>query len=61
MAAIGDSVVICEDFLAFEDALKKQRKIDDNIIHTLNATIPTESFIDDKLAPRTQCKQLWDQ
>jgi hypothetical protein len=38
------------------------RKIDDNIIHLLNLTIPTESFIgDDKRKPTNDCKVLREQ
>ncbi|XP_011193169.1 protein MIX23 isoform X1 [Zeugodacus cucurbitae] len=36
--------VICEDFLEFQESIKKMRAMDDNIIHMLNTSLPTESF-----------------
>ncbi|CAD7003357.1 unnamed protein product [Ceratitis capitata] len=34
----------CEDFLEFQESIKKLRAVDDNIIYTLNTSLPTESF-----------------
>jgi len=51
----------CEDFLAFQDVLKKTRKIDDNIVHLLNTTIPTDSFTNKSSDAGNQCKQLYEQ
>ncbi|RWS24032.1 coiled-coil domain-containing protein 58-like protein [Leptotrombidium deliense] len=58
---MNSETFVCGDFLAFQDALKRSRKIDDNIIHALNTTIPTESFIADRSVPTNQCKSLWEQ
>ncbi|XP_064473317.1 protein MIX23-like [Ornithodoros turicata] len=44
MAAPIMTPATCEDFLAFQEILKKLRKVDDNIVYALNTTIPTESF-----------------
>ncbi|XP_076373927.1 coiled-coil domain-containing 58 [Tachypleus tridentatus] len=49
----------CEDFLEFQDALKRMRKIDDNIIHALNTTIPTDSFAAKGVS--NHCKDLYEQ
>ncbi|XP_054165605.1 protein MIX23-like [Oppia nitens] len=51
----------CEDFLAFEEALKKSRKIDDNIIHLLNTSIPTDSFAVGSTNAGKQCQELYQQ
>ncbi|XP_055843978.1 protein MIX23 [Episyrphus balteatus] len=34
----------CNDFLAFQESLKKMRDLDDKIIYALNTSLPTESF-----------------
>ncbi|XP_011158122.1 coiled-coil domain-containing protein 58 isoform X1 [Solenopsis invicta] len=52
--------VECNDFLEFQDTLKKMRQIDDKIIYMLNTTIPTESF-KGQVDPTTQCKDLFQQ
>lgn len=44
-----------------QDMLKNMRKMDDNIIYSLNTTIPTASFIGDKTKPANLCKELWSQ
>lgn len=36
------------------------RKVDDNIVHALNTTIPTASFAD-KSNATDQCKDLYNQ
>ncbi|KAG1683270.1 Coiled-coil domain-containing protein 58 [Nymphon striatum] len=59
MAAFMGSV-ICEDFQEFQDALRKMRKVDDNIIYALNTTIPTASFKHESNATN-QCKDLYDE
>lgn len=53
----------CGDFLAFQEQLIRSRKIDDNIVHMLNTTIPSESFIarPNTTPPKQQCKNLWNQ
>ncbi|CAL1300551.1 unnamed protein product [Larinioides sclopetarius] len=50
----------CEDLSAFQESLRAMRKIDDNIVHTLNTTIPTASFAD-KASATNQCKDLYKQ
>ena len=44
-------------FFFQQELLKNSRKLDDNIIHALNTTIPTQSFADQKDATKT-CKDL---
>ncbi|CAG2175651.1 unnamed protein product [Oppiella nova] len=51
----------CEDFLAFQEALKKSRKMDDNIIHLLNTSLPTDSFANKTSDAGQQCRQLYEQ
>ncbi|XP_017494456.1 PREDICTED: coiled-coil domain-containing protein 58-like [Rhagoletis zephyria] len=34
----------CDDFLEFQESIKKMRALDDNIIYMLNSSLPTESF-----------------
>ncbi|OQR76256.1 coiled-coil domain-containing protein 58-like [Tropilaelaps mercedesae] len=48
----------CEDFLGFQELLKRSRKLDDNIVHALNTTVPTQSFAKRKDAHET-CKDLY--
>lgn len=48
----------CGDFSEFQDALKNMRKVDDIIINTLNAAIPTHSFHPDA---SKSCKELQGQ
>ncbi|CAG2102409.1 unnamed protein product [Medioppia subpectinata] len=43
------------------DALKKSRKIDDNIIHLLNTSLPTDSFANKTSDAGHQCKHLYHQ
>ena len=51
----------CGDFLQFADLLLRSRKIDDNISHLINTTIPTDSFICEKNNPSKQCELIWQQ
>lgn len=50
----------CDDFMAFQEVLRKLRRVDDNIIHALNTTLPTESFGNQRSAP-VMCKELHGQ
>ncbi|KAL3881358.1 hypothetical protein ACJMK2_027807 [Sinanodonta woodiana] len=50
----------CEDFLEFQEALKKMRTLDDSIVCALNTTIPTNSFAS-KVDVKQQCKLLYEQ
>jgi hypothetical protein len=64
MSSNGDQLTYsCDDFMAFQDTLRKMRQIDDNIVHALNTTIPTESFIGErnKHIPAQKCESLWAQ
>ncbi|XP_003746024.1 coiled-coil domain-containing protein 58 [Galendromus occidentalis] len=54
---MDSATTACDDILAFEELLKNSRKLDDNIIHALNTTIPTQSFVGEKDATKT-CKDL---
>ncbi|KAG1683269.1 Coiled-coil domain-containing protein 58 [Nymphon striatum] len=47
-------------YRALLDALRKMRKVDDNIIYALNTTIPTASFKHESNATN-QCKDLYDE
>ncbi|KAG8189424.1 hypothetical protein JTE90_020238 [Oedothorax gibbosus] len=60
MAAPKFDMAPCEDISAFQESLRIMRKIDDNIVHALNTTIPTDSFADKSSVP-SQCKDLYDQ
>jgi len=53
--------LICDDFLAFEETLRGLRKLDDNIVHALNTTIPTNSQAVKGTDPTVQCKDLYQQ
>uniref|UniRef100_A0A8D8Y7G6 Protein MIX23 n=2 Tax=Cacopsylla melanoneura TaxID=428564 RepID=A0A8D8Y7G6_9HEMI len=48
----------CEDFLQFQDALKKMRDVDDKIIYILNSSLPTPSFKPES-DPATVCQDLY--
>ncbi|KAM7308847.1 protein MIX23 [Ixodes scapularis] len=48
------------DRLVLQEVIKKLRRVDDHIIHTLNTTLPTESFAKHHDAP-TLCKDLYEQ
>ncbi|CAG0922195.1 unnamed protein product [Notodromas monacha] len=50
----------CNDFLAFQDILRKMRIVDDKIVYALNSTIPTESFRGSVDAGE-RCRQLYHQ
>ncbi|CAG5116103.1 unnamed protein product [Candidula unifasciata] len=50
----------CDDFMKFQDALKKMRLIDDRIVHALNSKIPTQSFRD-KVDVSAECRRLYDE
>ncbi|CAL1546896.1 unnamed protein product [Lymnaea stagnalis] len=60
MAAPTERYLPCDDFLKFQDALKRLRLIDDRIVHALNSVIPTQSF-KDKVNATTECKRLYDE
>ncbi|XP_077591887.1 protein MIX23 isoform X2 [Stigmatopora nigra] len=45
MAAPGGTLN-CEDFSMFQEILKLMRTMDDRIVHALNTTLPTVSFLD---------------
>ncbi|XP_061177309.1 protein MIX23-like [Saccostrea echinata] len=47
---------LCDDFLAFQEQLKKHRLVDDRIINTLNSSLPTISFPADRT---TKCESLY--
>ncbi|KAH6927268.1 hypothetical protein HPB50_001229 [Hyalomma asiaticum] len=57
-AAAGESAVPCDDFMAFQEVLRKFRRVDDNIISSLNTTLPTESFAAE-CDPSALCKKLY--
>ncbi|XP_067676642.1 protein MIX23-like [Haliotis asinina] len=59
MAASSDEVT-CDDFLGFQEALKKWRFIDDRIIYALNTSLPTASFAGEVNAT-SQCQHLYKQ
>ncbi|XP_046374349.1 protein MIX23-like [Haliotis rufescens] len=59
MAASSDEVT-CDDFLGFQEALKKWRFIDDRIVYALNTSLPTASFAGEVNAT-SQCKHLYEQ
>ncbi|KFM56799.1 Coiled-coil domain-containing protein 58, partial [Stegodyphus mimosarum] len=50
----------CDDLSAFQETLRMMRKIDDNIVHALNTTIPTASFAE-KASVTNQCEDLYKQ
>lgn len=52
------STVNCEDFAEFQELLRVMRTIDDRIVHELNTTIPTASFVGKVDASQT-CKELY--
>ncbi|XP_005103959.1 coiled-coil domain-containing protein 58 isoform X2 [Aplysia californica] len=56
----GQQYLPCDDFLKFQDSLKKLRLIDDRIIHALNTKIPTQSFRH-KVDVNSECKRLYDE
>ncbi|KAH9408681.1 Coiled-coil domain-containing protein 58, partial [Tyrophagus putrescentiae] len=43
------------------ETLKSLRKVDDNIVHALNTTIPTSSFSEKGIDPSAQCQELYKQ
>ncbi|XP_064500659.1 protein MIX23 [Pseudopipra pipra] len=49
----------CEDFAEFQELLRVMRTIDDRIVHELNTTIPTASFVG-KVDPSQTCKELYE-
>ncbi|XP_071617659.1 protein MIX23 isoform X1 [Heliangelus exortis] len=57
MAAPG-TAASCEDFAEFQEFLRVMRTIDDRIVHELNTTIPTASFVGKVDAGQT-CKELY--
>ncbi|CAH1799953.1 unnamed protein product [Owenia fusiformis] len=52
--------VPCEDFMGFQEGLKKMRLIDDRITNALNTSVPTISF-SNKVDGTKQCKHLYEQ
>ncbi|XP_076444469.1 protein MIX23-like [Babylonia areolata] len=61
MAAPMDGIGIpCDDFLGFQESLKRMRLIDDRIINALNTTVPTQSFAHQVDATK-ECKHLYEQ
>ncbi|XP_065501600.1 protein MIX23 isoform X2 [Caloenas nicobarica] len=48
----------CEDFAEFQELLRVMRTIDDRIVHELNTTIPTASFVG-KIDASQTCKELY--
>ncbi|XP_071439866.1 protein MIX23 [Hetaerina americana] len=54
------TVAECDDFMEFQEALKKMRELDDKIIYTLNTSLPTESF-KANVDATTTCKDLYGQ
>ncbi|XP_053912537.1 protein MIX23 isoform X1 [Cuculus canorus] len=48
----------CEDFAEFQEFLRVMRTIDDRIVHELNTTIPTASFVG-KIDAGQTCKELY--
>ncbi|CAG2222341.1 protein MIX23-like [Mytilus edulis] len=50
----------CNDFLQFNDILRRMRDIDDKIIYELNNTIPTKYFAKE-LNITDQCKSFYEQ
>ncbi|XP_072213266.1 protein MIX23 [Excalfactoria chinensis] len=56
--AAPSSGVSCEDFAEFQELLRVMRTIDDRIVHELNTTIPTASFVGKVDASQT-CKELY--
>jgi len=61
-ASIGEQQCIpCDDYLKFQDALKKLRQIDDRIIYALNRSLPTQSFTKETSNFSSQCKTLYEE
>lgn len=58
--ADSEVIVKCEDYLGFQEALKKMRNVDDRIVYALNTSVPTKSF-SDKVNATDKCKQLYEQ
>ncbi|XP_052557778.1 protein MIX23 isoform X2 [Tympanuchus pallidicinctus] len=56
--AAPSSAASCEDFAEFQELLRVMRTIDDRIVHELNTTIPTASFVGKVDASQT-CKELY--
>uniref|UniRef100_A0A023FTD7 Protein MIX23 n=1 Tax=Amblyomma parvum TaxID=251391 RepID=A0A023FTD7_AMBPA len=59
-ASPGETAAPCDDFMAFQEVLRKLRRVDDNIISSLNTTLPTESF-SAECDPPALCKKLYEQ
>ncbi|XP_064579190.1 protein MIX23 [Zonotrichia leucophrys gambelii] len=57
--AAPSGAAICEDFAEFQELLRVMRTIDDRIVHELNTTIPTASFVG-KVDPGQTCKELYE-
>ncbi|KAI4457756.1 coiled-coil domain-containing protein 58 [Holotrichia oblita] len=52
------AIMECGDFKDFQDALREMRRVDDIIVNTINAVIPTDSFHPD---PKASCRNLHEQ
>ncbi|XP_025017192.1 coiled-coil domain-containing protein 58 isoform X2 [Tetranychus urticae] len=55
------NLLSCDDLLAFQDAMLKMRKVDDNIIYALNSTISIDAHKNDVSLLTRDCKDLWHQ
>ncbi|KAK7494553.1 hypothetical protein BaRGS_00014206 [Batillaria attramentaria] len=58
--AAPTQTVVCDDFLGFQETLKRMRLIDDRIVNALNTTVPTQSFARQVDATK-QCKCLYEE
>ncbi|XP_054019804.1 protein MIX23 isoform X2 [Dryobates pubescens] len=56
--AAPSAAASCEDFAEFQELLRVMRTIDDRIVHELNTTIPTASFVG-KIDAGQTCKELY--
>ncbi|XP_033029376.1 coiled-coil domain-containing protein 58 isoform X2 [Lacerta agilis] len=55
--AAPSSFLNCEEYAEFQELLRVMRTIDDRIVHELNTTVPTASFVGKVDASKT-CKEL---
>ena len=53
--------LICFCLVLYQESLKQHRRIDDNIAHALNTTIPTQSFAVKGVDPTLNCSNLYEQ
>jgi hypothetical protein len=54
-------LLICDDYLQFQNHLKDLRKLDDLIINTLNTTVLTATFRSQGSDASKQCQKLGDE